>query len=118
MNSSTKTIIGCLVALSLLGLNLLVDKAYAQGNSATTDEPTTLDLSDQARFLKGLESRSSSEWNFATEPDNWKQESYQLSISNPDIRLIEQDKPNWRNTGDDADYSILVDVYHFSDLKK
>ncbi|WP_036483431.1 hypothetical protein [Myxosarcina sp. GI1] len=93
-----------LVALSTVGLTLTCGTAFANEDN--------IPLNDQVRFIGELESRSSDNWNFNTNESTFGEEAYLLQMSQPDVRLIEQDRSRWGNDGDGRNYSILVDVYN------
>ena len=65
--------------------------------------------------IRGLERKNSADWNFAIEEENRRQADYQLRIYEPDVRLVEQKESEWRNTGEQPNYSVLVDVYDFTE---
>ncbi|MDJ0536185.1 MAG: hypothetical protein QNJ70_27460 [Xenococcaceae cyanobacterium MO_207.B15] len=111
-NRKTTITLGLMVVLSLIGGFIAVDLVKAQTNRVNY-QSSDIPIDDQARYLRGLETRDSSQWNFTTTENRLADSTYQLSISKPDIRIIEQDIPEWRNTGEDADYSVLVDIYDF-----
>ncbi|AFZ37314.1 hypothetical protein Sta7437_3827 [Stanieria cyanosphaera PCC 7437] len=102
---------------SLLELNLSAKTTQAQTDTVVDHQGHEIPIDDQARYLKGLENRNSSDWNFAIGGGELTDDSYQLSLSQPNVRILEQNQPEWRNTGKDATYSILVDVYNFSEAK-
>jgi len=114
MGSIIKAIAGSLIISSLLELNLLIKSTQAQTDLLVNNQINEIPIDDQARYLRGLENRSSSDWNFSVGGGELIDNNYQLSISQPDVRILEQNQPEWRNTGKDATYSILVDVYNFS----
>ena len=114
MGSIIKAIAGTLIISSLLELSLFANTTQAQTTTVVNNQVNEIPIDDQARYLRGLENRSSSDWNFAVGGGELTENSYQLSLSQPDVRIIEQNQPEWRNTGKDATYSILVDVYNFS----
>lgn len=103
MNYSQLIVKSLVLALGSVGL---VFSSKAIANEA--DIP----LDDQVRFIGELESRSSDDWNFSSDQSTFSEDAYQLQMSRPDVRLIEQDTSRWNsNDGDGRNYSILVDVY-------
>jgi hypothetical protein len=121
MQIQTVSTIVYAIAVSILGFSLLTDTLNAQtkllAESLTQNtfrETEQLPLDDQARYLQGLETPSASQWNF-TSNDRAITDIYQLSNSQPEITITEQKAPEWGNTGDDANYSVLVDVYQFTE---
>lgn len=103
-----------ILALSAFSGLIAVDLVEAQTNR-TNHQLSDIPIDDQARYLRGLKTRNSVQWDFNTTQNRSANSNYQLSISEPDIRIVEQDIQEWRNTGEDADYSVLVDVYEFTD---
>ena len=110
MNNQSKTIVGFIIAFCILGIGTLAQKPPALAGQ----EPTA-PIDDGARHLRGLERKNSADWNFGLEAENQRQTDYQLRIYEPDVRLIEQKEPEWRNTGEQPNYSVLVDVYDFTE---
>lgn len=108
MNDRSKIVKGLITALSMVGLAILTPT-----NSAKADNQPTVPLDDGARYLRGLESKQPADWNFASE--NQTEADYQLLFDETDIRFVEQQKPEWSNTGERANYSVLVDIYDFSE---
>jgi hypothetical protein len=109
-----------LIAVSSLGFSLLTETLNAQTkispqNSLNNRE---IPLNDQARYLRGLETPSASQWSFTTNNQAEVSDAYQLSLSKPEIEIREQKVPEWRNTGDDPNYSVLVDVNRFIEETK
>lgn len=118
MNSPKTTItlsMGLLLIVAAISQNpTLMSMEVVQAQTNRSNYPASdVPIDDQARYLRGLKSRDSFEWDFATSNNLVLNNSYQLNISEPDIRLVEQDIPEWRNTGEDPNYSVLVDVYKF-----
>lgn len=118
MNSSKTTIIlsmGLLLIVAAISQNpTLMSMEMVQAQTNRSNYPASdVPIDDQARYLRGLKSRDSFEWDNPTSNNLVLNNSYQLNISEPDIRLVEQDIPEWRNTGEDSNYSVLVDVYKF-----
>ncbi len=118
MNSSKTTIIlsmGLLLIVAAISQNpTLMSMEMVQAQTNRSNYPASdVPINDQARYLRGLKSRDSFEWENPTSNNLVLNNSYQLNISEPDIRLVEQDIPEWRNTGEDPNYSVLVDVYKF-----
>lgn len=103
-----------LIAVSTLGFNLLTEELNAQTKISTQDN-LSIPIDDQARYLRDLESRTAAQWSFTPENKEQTLEHYSLSISEPEIKITEQIVPEWRNTGDDPNYSVLVDVYDFTE---
>ncbi|HHP7230023.1 MAG TPA: hypothetical protein ACFCUY_04090 [Xenococcaceae cyanobacterium] len=116
MNSYSRTpiTIGCMIIFSLITGLISFDLVNGQTN-IENERPSNIPIDDQARYLRGLETRDSGQWNFATSEAIFTDVTYQLSISDPDVHIVEQDIPEWRNTGEAADYSVLVDVYEFTE---
>ena len=110
MNSHKKLTVSCLIALGIVGFNLAVDRVAAQNSNAVVEE-SNIPLDDQVRFIGELQSRSSADWIFAVGEGELTEDTYHLTMSQPEIRLVEQDPPQWRNMGMGTDYTILVDVY-------
>lgn len=110
MNSHKKLTVSCLIALGIVGLNLTVDRVVAQSNGEIVEE-SNIPLDDQVRFIGELESRNSADWNFAVGEGEFTEDTYHLTMTQSDVRLVEQDRPQWRNMGMGTDYTILVDVY-------
>ena len=110
MKFKDKLTIACLIATITLGLSLFASRVQAQNNDAIADE-SNIPLDGQARFLRGLESRSSEFWDFSIGEGSLTDDSYQLQMSTTDVRLVEQNPSPWRNTGTGTDYTILVDIY-------
>ena len=110
MNNQSKIIVGFMIAFSVLGLSTFVKKYPTLANN----EPTA-PINDGARHLRGLETKNSADWNFAIEEENRQQTDYQLRIYEPEVRIVEQKEPEWRNTGEQPNYSVLVDVYDFTE---
>lgn len=106
--------VSLIIALSFFPSLISVDVVNAQTNRLK-DRLSDIPIDDQARYLRGLKTRNSLEWNFNATNNRTTDSSYKLSISDPNIRIVEQDIQEWRNTGDDADYSVLVDVYEFTE---
>lgn len=107
-----------LVTVSILGFNLLTEELNAQTKTSTQNSRVisqNIPIDDQARYLRGLESRSASQWNFTGENPAALYQMNGLQLSDSDIKIIEQKPPEWRNSGDDPNYSVLVDVYEFTD---
>ncbi len=118
MNSSKTTItlsIGLLLIVAAISHNqTLMSVEIVQAQTNRFNYPVSdVPIEDQARYLRGLKSRDSFEWENPTSNNLVLNNSYQLNISESDIRLVEQDIPEWRNTGEDPNYSVLVDVYKF-----
>ena len=113
MNNQGKIVAGFIIALSVLGLNTLIQ----QNQALARDEPT-VPLDDGARHLSGLESKDSTHWDFAIEEGNQQQTNYQMRVYEPDVRLVERKEQEWSNTGEQPNYSVLVDVYDFTEEKK
>lgn len=111
MNNQSKVITSLITALSILGLTIVT-----QTTSALADNQPTAPIDDGARHLTGLDSKQSADWNFASE-ENQTQGDYQLRIYESDVRLIEQQNREWGNTGEQPNYSVLVDVYDFSETE-
>ncbi len=109
MNSQSRVITNLITALSILGLTTIT-----QTTSALADNQPTAPIDDGARYLRGLESKQSADWNFASE-ENKIQTDYQLRLYEPDVRLVEQQEQEWDNRGDQPNFSVLVDVYDFND---
>lgn len=109
MNSQSRVITNLITALSILGLNTIT-----QTTSALADNRPTAPIDDGARYLRGLESKQSADWNFASE-ENRFQVDYQLRLYEPDVRLVEQQEQEWSNRGEQSNFSVLVDVYDFSE---
>ena len=103
-----------LIAISTLGFNLLTEELNAQTKIPTQDN-VSIPIDDQARYLRGLENRTANQWGFTPENKEQTLERYSLSTSEPEVKITEQIVPEWRNTGDDPNYSVLVDVYEFSE---
>ena len=114
MNNQSKIRAGFILTFSIVGLSILTNKIQAQTGINTNNQPT-IPIDDGARYLRGLEAKNSSAWDFAVGGDNQiqKQEDYQLSVYESELRIIEQDQPQWRNSGEGANYSILVDIDNF-----
>lgn len=91
--------------LLALGMGIVLSDREATANE------TNLPLNDQVRFIGELESRSYDDWNFSSDESTFSEDTYQLQMSQPDIRLIEQDLSTWGNDGNGRDYAILVEVY-------
>ena len=107
-----------LVAVSILGFNLLTEELNAQtqtSNQNNRDIPQNTPIDDRARYLRGLEGRSASQWSFTGENPANVYEMKGLQLSDSDIKITEQKPPEWRNSGDDPNYSVLVDVYEFTE---
>ena len=100
-----------LIAISTLGFNLLTEELNAQNTS--TQDSFDLAIDDQARYLRNLESRSISQWSFATRDKTEDLENYTIDSSQSDIKITEQKVSEWGNTGEPANYSLVVDVYEF-----
>lgn len=101
-----------LVAVSTLGFSLITETINAQTRIDTKD-PIEIPLDDQARYLRGLETRSANQWLFPTDNQAAMADTYQISQGNPEITIKEQKIPEWRNTGDDPNYSVLLDIEQF-----
>ncbi|MDJ0687258.1 MAG: hypothetical protein QNJ41_01995 [Xenococcaceae cyanobacterium MO_188.B32] len=110
MNNQSKIIVGFMIAFSVLGLSTFAKESPTLANN----EPTA-PIDDGARHLRGLETKNSADWNFAIEEENQQQTDYQLRIYEPEVRIVEQKEPEWRNTGEQPNYSVLVDVYDFTE---
>ena len=114
MNKHYSLAANCLVILSVISLNIFATKISAQESIDNLDRPN-VPLDDQVRFIGELESRNSTSerWNFAMEQSYLNESPDRLTISEPRIpvRLIEQDKPEWDNTGQAPKYSILFYLY-------
>ena len=111
MNSQNKVVASSIATLSILGLTI-----FTQTNSALADDRPTAPIDDGARYLRGLDSKQSADWNFASE-ENRIQEDYQLRLYEPDIRLVEQQEQEWGNIGESPNTSVLVDIYDFSETE-
>ena len=111
MNNQSKVITRLIVALSVLGITTIT-----QTISVLADNQPTAPIDDGARHLRGLDSKQSADWNFVSE-ENQAQADYQLRIYESDVRLIEQQNREWGNTGEQTTYSVLVDVYDFSEAE-
>jgi hypothetical protein len=109
-----------LIAVSTLGFNLLTETLNAQTKISTqnTQDPIEIPIEDQARYLRGLETPSASQWSFPTNNQADISDAYQLSLSEPEIEITERKVPEWRNTGDDPNYSVLLDVNRFIEETK
>lgn len=105
MNNQSQIICSFIIALSILGLSLL-----SQKTPGLASNEHTAPIDDGARHLRGLESKNSADWDFALEEKNQKQTDYQLSIYEQNFRIVEQKQPEWRNTGEQSNYSVLVDL--------
>lgn len=103
-----------LTAMSTLGFSLLIEELNAQ-TQVPIQERLDIPIDDQARYLGGLESRSASQWGFVSDNRAEIAESYQLQVSDSEVKITEQKPPEWRNTGDDPNYSVLVDIYEFTE---
>lgn len=102
-----------LIAVSTLGFSLLTETLKAQ-NTISTQKPLEIPIDDQARYLRGLETRSASQWSFPSPNEQAAlADTYQLSLSESEVKITEQKIPEWRNTGDDPNYSVLLDVERF-----
>ena len=110
MNNHSKTIISLIAVLSLVVLNNLVTMNRTLANS----EPT-VPINDGARHLRGLETDNSHDWDFVSQENNPKTSNYQLRIYKPEVRLVERKEPEWSNTGEQPNYSVLLEVYDFSE---
>ncbi|MGV2827832.1 hypothetical protein [Myxosarcina sp. GI1(2024)] len=97
--------------LLVKSLLLALGMGIALSDRQATADETNLPLNDQVRFIGELESRSYDDWNFSSDENIFSEETYQLQMSQPDIRLIEQDLSTWGNDGSGRDYAILVEVY-------
>ena len=108
MNNHSQKRPNFVLSFSLVGISILINSI--QVTTFANEEPTT-PIDDGARYLRGLERPSSSAWDFAVGGANptQKQEDYQLSLDRANVKIIEQDRQQWRNTGEDEDYSVLVD---------
>ena len=105
---------GLILALSCIYGLISVDMVKAQTNRSNNPSPN-ISIDDGARYLRGLKIEDSFEWDFTTGENREVSNNYYLSISDPDIRIVEQNIPEWRNTGEDANYSVLVDVFEFTE---
>ena len=110
MNNQSKITVGLMIAFSVMGLSVFAQKSPSLANN----EPTA-PIDDGARHLRGLETKNSADWNFALEEDDRQQTDYQLRIYEPEVRIVEQRESEWRNTGEQPNYSVLVDVYDFTE---
>lgn len=120
MQFQTVSTIVYAIAVSILGLSLLTDTLKAQTkiftqNTVQVQNSVEIPLNDQARYLRGLENRSANQWTFTSNNQATIADFYQLTNSEPEIEITEQKAPEWRNTGDDANYSVLVNVYQFTE---
>ncbi len=122
MKNLIKVATSSIVGLTLIGTAFQARPSLAQTNSTT--ENSVHSIRNQAHLLQGIEVEGS-ELNLAVNQDDVNaiaedlEEDYQLSMSENDVSIIEQDRqtwaprPFWGNKGDGIDYSILVDVYDF-----
>ncbi|MGF1541888.1 MAG: hypothetical protein ACFCU5_15810 [Pleurocapsa sp.] len=110
MNSNYRSAAGYLIAISLISFNTFANHTSAQESVDSLDRPN-VPLNDQVKFIGELESRSSDRWNFAIGEGTLSENSYQLQMSKPNIRLIEQKPPQWNHTGEARNYSLLVTIY-------
>ena len=99
MNSSKTTIIlsmGLLLIVAAISQNpTLMSMEMVQAQTNRSNYPASdVPIDDQARYLRGLKSRDSFEWDNPTSNNLVLNNSYQLNISEPDIRLVEQDIPD------------------------
>jgi hypothetical protein len=106
-----------LIAVSSLGFSLLTETLNAQ-TKISPQNTLEIPLNDQARYLRGLETPSASQWSFTTNDRSRVSDAYQLSLSKPEVEIKEQKIPEWRNTGDDPNYSVLVDFDRFMENTK
>ncbi len=113
MDSHKKLTLSCLISLSIIGLSFAVNPVTAQNNNTIVEESNP-PLDDQVKFIGELESRSSADWNFAMGEGVLLEETYHRTMSQPEVRLVEQvppPPPQWTNMGRGTNYTILVDVY-------
>ena len=103
-----------LLTINSLGYSLLVEELNAQTKKAERNEPN-ISVDNGAMYLENLKNPSTSGWNFSTNNQTENARDYQLSIAESEVILTEQKPPEWRNTGDDPNYSVLVDIYDFSE---
>ena len=113
MNNQSKIVAGLIIALGILGFNSLI-----QQNQALAREEPTVPLDDGARHLSGLESKDSTHWDFAIEEGNQQQTNYQMRFYEADVRIVERKGQEWSNTGEQPNYSVLIDVFDFTEEKK
>lgn len=100
-----------LIAVSTLGLSLLTETEMLNAQTRiSTQDPLEIPIDDQARYLRGLETRSANQWSFSVDNKAAMADTYQFSLREPEIKITEQKIPEWRNTGDDPNYSVLVDI--------
>lgn len=111
MISQTKAV-GLFAALSILVLT-----GEAQAQTGTNAASSSTDISDQARFVEGLEARQPSDWTFSTGGQNEalvETNDYELNTSEQDVELVNPDEGDyWRSSGDDEDSAVILDVYDF-----
>ena len=105
MNKPASFTISCLIGLGILGFLAFTGSIQTQAN----ETPTT-PLDDGARHLRGLDPKTAADWNFVIDKGNQLPEDYRLRTYKSDIRIVEQEIPEWRNTGDDPNYSVLIDI--------
>lgn len=110
MNGNYRLAVGCLIVLSAIGFNMFANNLSAQESINSLDRPN-VPLDDQVKFIGELESRSSDRWNFAIGVGTLRENTYQLQMSEPNIRLIEQNLTEWDHTGEATKYLILVTIY-------
>ena len=113
MNNQGKIIAGLIIALSVLGLNTLIQ----QNQTLARDEPT-VPIDDGARHLSGLEFKDFTHWDFAIQEGNQQQTDYQMRVYEPGGRIGGRQDYEWSNTGEQPNYSVLIDVYDFTEEKK
>ena len=113
MQRQTTWMIIYALAITTISFGFLTISSQAQVPSIDRNT-SQVPLNDGARYLRNLENPSASQWSFATE-NQQKVRDYELAVSEPEIKITEQKPPEWSNTGDDPNYSILVDVYDFTE---
>ena len=106
MNCFTKLSAGLLTTAGILGLTL--------SPQSLAQDQTRVDSLNQAELLRGLEVGNQNESEAFVEDNSSDLDSYNLSSSEQDIRLMELEEiKTWENTGDDEDTAVQVDVYDF-----
>ncbi|MBE9168717.1 hypothetical protein IQ238_14785 [Pleurocapsales cyanobacterium LEGE 06147] len=122
MKTLIKIAASSIAGLTLVGTVFQTQPSQAQTN--TTTQNSARSIANRAHLLQGIEVETS-ELGFALGEDDFSaideniEEDYQLSMSESDVHIIEQDlgmwenSSYWENKGDVEDYAILVDIYDF-----
>ena len=102
------------VAISSLGFSLLTEEINAQAQ-ITPKNSLDVPIEDGAIYLRDLETRSASQWSFTRSNRQETSQDYEIHLFDPEIALREHNIPEWGNTGDSHNSSVLVDIYTFTE---